>query len=282
MKVLKFGGSSVGDAERIKKVIDIVINSSRQDKIAVIFSAFQGVTDDLIKISRIASKGSSSYRDLFLNLETRHINAVKELISVKHQSRILANLKLNLNELEDVLHGVYLVKELSLRTLDFIMSFGERFSAYIISEAMKDKNIDCAYLDSRIVIKTDENFGSAKVDFDLTNDAIKKHFKNNNSLQVITGFIGSTVNDETTTLGRGGSDYSASIFAAALNADEIEIWTDVDGVLTADPRKVKKAFSIPDLTYEEAMELSHFGAKVIHPPTMQPALNKKIPISYQN
>src|SRR5690606_3052534 len=197
-------------------------------------------------------------------------------------SRILANLKLNLNELEDVLHGVYLVKELSLRTLDFIMSFGERFSAYIISEAMKDKNIDCAYLDSRIVIKTDENFGSTTVDFDLTNDAIKRHYINNNSLQVITGFIGSTVNDETTTLGRGGSDYSASIFAAALNADEIEIWTDVDGVLTADPRKVKKAFSIPDLTYEEAMELSHFGAKVIHPPTMQPALNKKIPIRIKN
>ncbi|MFO7447900.1 MAG: bifunctional aspartate kinase/homoserine dehydrogenase I [Ignavibacteriaceae bacterium] len=283
MKVLKFGGSSVGDSERIKNVINI-IKKSYQDNgnVAVIFSAFHGITDELIKVSQQAARGSGSYETLFQKIETRHIQTAKELISVKSQSRVLANLKLNLNELEDVLHGVYLVKELSARTLDFIMSFGERFSAYIISEAMKDRGVECEYLDSRTVIKTDESFGSAKVNFEITNDQIKSHFSKHNLIQAITGFIGSTSNEETTTLGRGGSDYTASIFAAALEAEEIEIWSDVDGVLTADPRKVKKAFSIPSLTYEEAMELSHFGAKVIHPPTMQPALNKRIPIRIKN
>jgi aspartokinase/homoserine dehydrogenase 1 len=283
MKVLKFGGSSVGNSERIKNVIGIIKKTqSETTGIAIIFSAFHGITDELIKVSRQAARGNTSYEDLFHQIEKRHIMLAKELISVKSQSRVLANLKLNLNELEDVLHGVFLVKELSPRTLDFIMSFGERFSAYIISEAIKDNGIDCEYLDSRTIIKTDENFGSAKVDFGKTNELIKKYFSSHTALQAITGFIGSTVNDETTTLGRGGSDYSASIFAAALDAEEIDIWTDVDGVLTADPRKVKKAFSIPNLTYEEAMELSHFGAKVIHPPTMQPALNRKIPIRIKN
>jgi aspartokinase/homoserine dehydrogenase 1 len=281
MRVLKFGGSSVGNSERVKNVIDI-IKRTQTTNVAVIFSAFQGITDELIKVSRQAARGNNSYEDLFHQIEKRHIMLAKDLISVKSQSRVLANLKLNLNELEDVLHGVFLVKELSLRTLDFIMSFGERFSAYIISEAMKDAGIDCEYLDSRTVIKTDENFGSAKVDFIKTNELIKKYFAQHNKLQTVTGFIGSTVYEETTTLGRGGSDYSASIFAAALDADQVDIWTDVDGVLTADPRKVKKAFSIPNLTYEEAMELSHFGAKVIHPPTMQPALNRKIPIRIKN
>ena len=283
MKVLKFGGSSVGDPKRIKNVISIVKQSIQTNKkIAVVFSAFQGVTDELISLSNMAASGDGEYFERFKSLEKNHILIAKELLNVKTQSNTLANLKLNLNELEDVLHGVFLVKELSPRTSDFILSFGERLSSYIISQILIDNAVDCEFLDSRQIIKTDENFGAAKVDFITSNKNIIKYFKSHKKLQVITGFIASTKTNETTTLGRGGSDYTASIFASALNAKEIEIWTDVDGVLTADPKKVKKAFSLKNLTYEEAMELSHFGAKVIHPPTMQPALDKKIPIRIKN
>ncbi|MFZ0455006.1 MAG: bifunctional aspartate kinase/homoserine dehydrogenase I, partial [Ignavibacteriaceae bacterium] len=240
------------------------------------------VTDELIRISKLASTGNNKYQELFKNLEHRHLSTTKELISVKKQSNILANIKLSLNELEDVIHGVFLVKELSPRTLDFILSFGERLSAYIIANALHDKGIPSEYLDSRELVRTDNNFGNAKVEFELTTKRIKNYFRSHKKLQVITGFIGSTINNETTTLGRGGSDYTAAIFGAALNVSEIQIWTDVDGVMTADPRKVKNAFSLPHITYEEAMELSHFGAKVIHPPTIQPAFSRKIPIVIKN
>ena len=283
MKVLKFGGSSVGDAGKIKNVIEIIKDSIQKNKsIVVIFSAFYEVTDNLLRMSQIAAEGNKEYENLFKKLEEKHINIAKELLAVKTQSSTLASLKLNLNELEDVLHGVFLVKEISPRTQDFILSFGERLSSFIISHSLVDRNIDCEFLDSRTLIKTDESFGNAKVDFDITYRNIRKYFKTHKTLQAVTGFIGSTVNSETTTLGRGGSDYTASIFAAALGAKEIEIWTDVDGVHTADPRKVKKAFPLKGLSYEEAMELSHFGAKVIHPPTMHPAMEKKIPIRIRN
>lgn len=283
MKILKFGGSSVGNAARIKGVISIIRSSIKQNKdISVVFSAFQGITDLLIKMSNLASQGKLEYLDVFKEIETRHIKTIQELIEIKNQSGIIASIKMSLNELEDVTNGVYLVKELSPRTLDFIMSFGERLSCFIINQALIDANIKSEFLDSRQVIKTDNNFGSARVDFNLTNKNIKEYFKAHTKLQVITGFIGSTKNSETTTLGRGGSDYSASIFGAALEVEEIEIWTDVDGVMTADPKKVKNAFALDTVTYEEAMELSHFGAKVIHPPTMHPALAKHIPIRIKN
>ncbi len=283
MKIMKFGGSSVGNTKLIKNVISIIDNTIQDSKeVAVVFSAFKGVTDQLISITHLASRGEGKYTNVFKELESRHSSVAKDIISVSNQSKVFPRLIEMLNELQDVLHGVYLVKEASLRTLDFIMSFGERLSAYIISEALLDNNIKCEFLDSRELVKTNDHFGSAKVDFALTNKNIKKYFDIHRHPQIITGFIGSTVNNETTTLGRGGSDFSTSIFAAALNAETIEIWTDVDGVLTADPRKVEKAFSISNLSYEEAMELSHFGAAVIHPATMQPALDKQIPIKIKN
>jgi len=290
MKILKFGGSSIGSPDRINNVVEIVKNSKKESgKIAVVFSAFHGITDKLITLSKLAAKGDQAYLDLCKEIEEIHLNTIKKIISVRNQSSVLTHVKLTLNELEDVIHGVYLVKELSLRTLDFIMSFGERISAYIISKVFEDRNIESEFLDSRDLIITDPTYGSARIIFDQTNEKIKEYFdehlpagKAGKKLQIITGFIASSLEGQTTTLGRGGSDYTASIFAAALKAKEIEIWTDVDGVLTADPKKVKKAFSIKSLTYEEAMELSHFGAKVIHPPTMQPALNKKIPIRIKN
>jgi aspartokinase/homoserine dehydrogenase 1 len=283
MKILKFGGTSVGSSERIKRVIDIIFDSQRHNKeIAVVFSAFQNVTDQLIRASNLAVKRNIEYLKVFDEIQGRHLRVIKEIISGDVKKETLSEIRMLLSELKDVLHGIYLVKELSPRTLDFVMSFGERLSALIIKYAFTEKNLRTKYVDARELVITDDNFGNARVNFEITNHNIRSCFKEINLLAIVTGFIGSTLDGQTTTLGRGGSDYTASIFGAALNADEIEIWTDVDGVLTADPRKVKNTFSLSNLTYEEAMELSHFGAKVIHPPTMQPALDKKIPIRIKN
>lgn len=281
MKVLKFGGSSVAKPERIRSVIEIV-KPYLQDKPALVFSAFGGVTDSLIALSSAALAGKIEYKDELKQLEARHLDAVRELIGIQKQSSIIAQVKFTFNELEDVLHGVFLVKERTPRTLDYIMSFGERLSAYIIAEAMKDQGIEAEFLDARKVVCTDNTFGYARIDFEKTNELIQNHFKAQPEVQVITGFIGSSPSGETTTIGRSGSDYSAAIFAGALKASDLEIWTDVDGMMTADPRKVKKAFTVKEMTYEEAMELSHFGAKVIFPATMQPAMINRIPIWIKN
>jgi bifunctional aspartokinase / homoserine dehydrogenase 1 len=281
MKILKFGGSSVATPARIQSVIEIVRPYLKAD-VAVVFSAFGGVTDVLIGISKLALESNLEYKTKLAEIEKRHLEAVRELIGVQKQSSILAQVKFMINELEDVLHGVFLVKERTPRTLDYIMSFGERLSAYIISEAFKDKGVAAEFLDARKVVRTDAHFGYAKVDFDVTNKLINDHFKNHTDLQIITGFIGTSETGETTTLGRSGSDYTAAIFAGALHATDLEIWTDVDGMMTADPRLVKKAFTVPQMSYEEAMELSHFGAKVIFPATMQPAMVNHIPIWIKN
>ncbi|HEX5169324.1 MAG TPA: bifunctional aspartate kinase/homoserine dehydrogenase I [Cyclobacteriaceae bacterium] len=281
MRVLKFGGSSVATPQRIQAVTEI-IKPYQNDGVAVVFSAFGGVTDTLIEISQLALQGDTNYTARLEQLERRHLEAVRELLSVQKQGSILAQVKIKMNELEDVLHGVYLVKERTARTLDYIMSFGERLSAYIISEAMKDRGMHAEFLDARQLIRTDDQFGNARVDFETTNQQILTYFQKHDSLQVITGFIGVSESGETTTLGRSGSDYTAAIFAGALQAKALEIWTDVNGMMTADPRMVKKAFTVPQMSYEEAMELSHFGAKVIFPATMQPAMAGKIPIWIKN
>jgi bifunctional aspartokinase / homoserine dehydrogenase 1 len=281
MKILKFGGSSVATPARIQSVIEIV-RPYLGGEVAIVFSAFGGVTDQLIQISVLALEGNAAYKEKLEQLQKRHLDAVRELVGVQKQSSILAQVKIKINELEDVLHGVYLVKEKTPRTLDYIMSFGERLSAYIIAEAMKDKGIGAEYLDARTVIRTDNYYGHAKVDFEVTNKLITDHFRHHSNVQIITGFIATAENGETTTLGRSGSDYTAAIFAGALRASDLEIWTDVDGMMTADPRMVKKAFTVPQMSYEEAMELSHFGAKVIFPATMQPAMVNHIPIWIKN
>lgn len=281
MKVLKFGGSSVATPERIKSVIEITRSYWSSD-VAIVFSAFGGVTDTLIQVSDLALAGNLDYKNKLSEIEKRHLTAVRQLIDVQKQSGILAQVKFMINELEDVLHGVYLVKERTIRTLDYIMSFGELISAYIISEAFKNLGLAAEFLDARKVIRTDSNFGQAKVNFDVTNKLIRDHFAHHSDVQIITGFIATSESGETTTLGRSGSDYTAAIFAGALKASDLEIWTDVDGMMTADPRKVKKAFTVPQMSYEEAMELSHFGAKVIFPSTMQPAMVNHIPIWIKN
>ena len=256
-------------------------NIRENKKIAVVFSAFQGVTDKLIEIGNLAYDRKPLYKEEFKKLYRKHIEIAAEL-NPGNNIKVTEKVNSLFSELEEILHGVYLIKELTSRTLDYILSFGERLSNTIISETMNSRGNSCDYLDASKLVKTSSDFGNARVDFDLTNKNIVKYFKKKKGIQIITGFIGSTMNNEITTLGRGGSDYTASIFGAALNAKAIEIWTDVDGILTADPRKVKNSFPLKSVSYEEAMELSHFGAKVIYPPTMLPALQKKIKIVIKN
>ena len=279
MIIYKFGGSSVGTPDRIKGIIELLrVNPVR----AVVFSAFSGITDQLISTAKRAAAGIPEYTEDLAHIERRHLDAIRELVNVHQQSNTTAVVKMTLNELEDILQGVYLIRECSPKTLDFVQSFGERLSNFIISRALISSNIPCEYLDARNVVRTDASFGSALVNFEVTNPLIRSHFEAHPLLQVVTGFIGSTEHGETTTLGRGGSDYTASIFGAALQAGEVHIWTDVDGVLTADPRKVPNAFTQPEMTYIEALEMSHFGAKVIYPPTIQPLMQANIPIRIRN
>jgi bifunctional aspartokinase / homoserine dehydrogenase 1 len=283
MKVLKFGGTSVGSAETIQQVAEILQKyKKKKEQFAVVFSAMSGVTNLLVEAGKRASESDDSYRSILSEIENKHFDTIKKLLEVKTQSSVVASIRLLINELEDLLHGVFLLKELSPRTLDLVSSFGERLSSFIITEYLNQLGVKSEFVDARTLVKTDSSFGSARVNFKVTDKNIKDHFSKAKDLQIITGFIGSTEKGETTTLGRGGSDYTASIFGAALEAVAIEIWTDVDGVMTADPRAVKSTFTLPAISYVEAMELSHFGAKVIYPPTLQPAFNKKIPIWIKN
>jgi len=283
MKVLKFGGSSVATPDRIKAIIQILKSyHSRGEKFTAVFSAFGGVTDSLIQMSTLAAKGKEEYLDLFKAFRQRHIEAAQILFSQISYERLSKDLEENHNVLKGLLHGIFLVREASPRSMDYVVSFGERNSAFIIANALNDSGINASYLDARKIIVTDQNFRHAKVSMEKTMEKIKSQYSQSADIQIVTGFIAAAKGGLTTTLGRGGSDYTAAILAAGLNAKTIEIWTDVDGVLTSDPRKVKKAFTIPTMTYAEAMEMSHFGAKVIYPPTIQPALAKDIPIVIKN
>lgn len=283
MKIIKFGGSSIGDIDRIKNVLQIVSQAKATDDIAVVFSAFGGVTEDLLRCAELAKKNDPGYQPLLLAMEKRHMLLVKQLIPVQKQSSVLTYVKVRFNELEDLFHGIFLIKEFSPRTSDYVVSFGERISAFILAEALREKGLNTLYVDARDVIRTNDNFGNAKVNFPATNQLIWDLYnKTKDVLLVVTGFVSATDKGETTTLGRSGSDYTAAIFAAALKANSLEIWTDVAGVMTADPKLVYSAITIPQLSYNEAMELSHFGAKVVFPATMQPAMRRKIPIYIKN
>ncbi|MEZ4826304.1 MAG: bifunctional aspartate kinase/homoserine dehydrogenase I [Bacteroidia bacterium] len=285
MKILKFGGSSVASPERIDHVAKIIQRLHQQgENLAVIVSAMGGMTDKLIEMSRLAAAGNLAYLDQLEFFSNKHLDVVNRLIkdSDRHPA-ILQEIIDGQEELGNLLRGLYLTRDLTFRTMDYIYSFGERSSAFILSQVLNSYGTSAIYVNARNLVKTDESYGAAKVNMPLTRENILRHFQENpDAISVITGFIGSTKEGITTTLGRGGSDYSAAIFGYALDAEEIQIWTDVDGVLTADPRRVKQAFSIRYMTYEEAMEMSHFGAKVIYPPTITPALEKNIPIRIKN
>ena len=282
VKVLKFGGTSVAHASNINKVIDIIFDSQKQgEKMVVVVSALSGVTDNLIVLANLASQKDIKYKIVFKAICGRHNQAIKELVDSKKQKQVSKEINKKYKELEKIVKNIFQTKKLPLRSLDAVMSFGEQLSAYIISEAIKNRGVNCEFVDSRTIIKTDENFGEANVDIKNSYKLTSKKLKNK-KLSVMGGFIASTKKGETTTLGRGGSDYTASLVGAALDASVIEIWTDVDGIMTEDPKKMKTALLIPEITYEKAEEMAYNGAKVIHPKTIKPAVLKNIHIYVKN
>ena len=283
MKVLKFGGSSVATSENINKVINIVKESSKNNNIAVVVSALGGVTDLLLEAGNLACSGNKDYLKTFETIEEKHVQVVRALIPINNQGSVLGQIKKMLNKLENTLEGVFLINELSNKTSDKIVSFGELFSSFIIANTMQNNGLDAVLKNSQELIVTDSNFSNAGVIFPKTISNIAAFFKQNHSkIVVFPGFVAKTANGEVSTLGRGGSDYTAAIIAAATNASVLEIWTDVSGMYTANPKFVREAFPIPNISYQEAMELSHFGAKVLYPPTIQPVLKKEIPICIKN
>ncbi|EEI93912.1 homoserine dehydrogenase [Sphingobacterium spiritivorum ATCC 33300] len=283
MKVLKFGGTSVGSADSIRSVLAIVTAAYQAgEKPLVVLSAMSGITNLLTQMAEDAAEGKPFESGIKV-LEEKHFEVVRKLIAVKFQNPVFTKLKLFFNEIEDLLQGIYALKELSNQSRDLVVSYGERCSTFLVSKIAEQHLEESLFVDASHYIKTNSNFGHASVNDEITDQLIRALANTNaDKLMFVTGFIGSNENGRITTLGRGGSDYTAAIFGSVLNASAIEIWTDVNGMLTADPRIVKKAFSLPVLSYTEAMELSYFGAKVIYPPTMIPAFLKKIPIIIRN
>ncbi|ASU33439.1 bifunctional aspartate kinase/homoserine dehydrogenase I [Mucilaginibacter xinganensis] len=283
MKILKFGGTSVGSVQSIQTLLNILRGEVENgEKPVVVLSAMSGVTNLLVAMAEGAANGIEFTAQL-AELEKRHFDVVKSLLTVQNQNPAFTRLKIFFNNLEDLLQGVLTLRELTPKTRDQVLSFGERCSTLMICKIAAQHFPEAHCVDASDLIRTDSSFGQAKVNSELTEQLIRGfHSEHRDKILFVTGFIAANDAGQLTTLGRGGSDYTAAIFGSALNAQEIQIWTDVNGMMTADPRMVKKAFSLPELTYTEAMELSYFGAKVIYPPTMIPAFLKKIPIVIKN
>ncbi len=283
MKVLKFGGSSVGTSEAIQQVIEIITRTGESGPCAIVLSALQGTTDDLIQAGRAAEGGDDGYIEVLSRIGDRHLEAIRELFNNGETLPVTDFVESTIKELADLCEGVRLTRELTPRTLDRILSFGEIVATKIVSAKMTEYGIDNEWKDSRLLIRTNSNHGSAAVDFRETNKRIGEYFAGSTSnIHILPGFVAFDAGGHTTTLGRGGSDYTAAIVAAATDAEVLEIWTDVNGMMSADPRLVRNVRQISHITYREAMELSHFGAKVIYPPTIQPVMGKGIPILIKN
>ncbi|MDR2535539.1 MAG: bifunctional aspartate kinase/homoserine dehydrogenase I [Treponema sp.] len=285
MLVVKFGGTSLGSIEAISNVITILGDKDHAGNVQVaVASAFSGMTDGLIELARKAQAGDSAYTGMLQSMQDRHRETAAYFLKGTERDTAFSLIETMFAELIRILDGIVILQELSLQTLDRIMSFGERLSAALLARILTGAGIPAVYLDTRELIKTDERHGNAQFLMKETFSNIISFFHTLTKpvLYVASGFIGSTLQGAATTLGRGGSDLSAAIFGAALEAEEIEIWTDVDGIMTADPRLVKNAFKIDTISYIEAMELSHFGAEVLYTPTIKSTLKKGIPIYIRN
>jgi bifunctional aspartokinase / homoserine dehydrogenase 1 len=286
MLTMKFGGTSVGDIPRLQEVVSIV-RSYLDRQPVVVASAMGGITDVLLNSAQLALQRETGQVEKRIDaLKDRHLQVIAVL--VKDEARrmdLLLKQSRMFDELANLYRGVSLLRELSVRSLDAIASFGEILSCMQIAAILNDHGIPAEFVDARTIVRTDSHFGEAAVDFSVTNESIRKALQPlvaANIVPVITGFIGSTEDGITTTLGRSGSDYTGSIVGSALESEEIWIWTDVDGVMTADPRHVRGAIVLPEISYREAAEMSYFGAKVIHPKTMMPAIENSIPIRIKN
>ena len=287
MKILKFGGSSLATTDCIRGVARIVLKEARRGPVIVVLSAFQGVTNQLLDCARLAEKNDRRYNAAWKKIAGRHRSAVDSLVGRRRAIRIRSQVDTLLGDLHDALHGVQLLGHSPPRALDLIASFGERLCALIVAAHLARVH-PARFVDARQLVVTDNQFTNANVIFSKTNRAARRYFtdlfqlRRRRPIPVVTGFIGSTSDGQTTTIGRNGSDYTAAILGAALGASVIEIWTDVDGVLSADPKAVAPAFVLPRITYEEAMELSYFGAKVLHPAAIAPAVARRIPLLIKN
>ena len=280
MKVLKFGGTSVGSVESILSLKEIVLKEAQEQNLVVVVSALGGITDKLIQTSRLAVEGKDEWRQEFDNMVDRHHKMIDTIITDARKRETLFNTVDSLFEqLRSIYFGVFLIHDLSAKTQDVIVSYGERLSSQIVATLIDGAK----WFDSRNFIKTEYKNGKHQLDAELTNRLVRKTFADLPRISLVPGFISKDEhNNETTNLGRGGSDYTAAIIAAALNADVLEIWTDVDGFMTADPKVIPAAYTINQLSYIEAMELCNFGAKVIYPPTIYPVCIKNIPIKVKN
>lgn len=283
MKVLKFGGTSMGSASAMKQVIEIVKSKRNGKPVVAVVSAMSGTTDVLLNAGVLAASFDEGYKELLKKSEERHLETARSIINVQQQSATLSLLKKLFNEIEDICNGIFLLGELTNRTKDKLMSYGELLSSQLITAAFISDGVDAAWKDARELIVTNANYGNASVDTVETAELVNNYFNAcAKAVVVVPGFVARNANGVTTTLGRGGSDYTAAIIGAAVNAACVEIWTDVSGMMTADPRMVPNAKIIPNVSYQEAMELSHFGAKVIYPPTIQPVMKKGIPVWVKN
>jgi len=282
MKVLKFGGTSVGSSKNINNVINILENYGKSDSIACVVSAVGGITDKLLLAGKQAQDEDTAFIDTLNVIKSTHFNIIQEL-NPKGSKTITAFVDDKLNALKSLLEGIFLINELSPKTSDKLVSFGELLSSFIIAETMKNRHLSADVKNSQELIITNSNFTKAEVDYTITNQNIRKYFKSaKQNITILPGFISKSRHGEITTLGRGGSDFTAAILAAALHVEQLEIWTDVSGMFTTNPKLVKQAYPIQKISYQEAMELSHFGAKVLYPPTVQPVLGLQIPIHIKN
>lgn len=282
MLILKFGGTSVGSADGIRQVAEIVQQKSSQDDLTIVVSAIGGVTSMLEKASALAMIGDATYEDILYDIERLHLEIIRSLIPAKSQSDLIGQVKCLQNEVEDVSRGVFLLREITPKSKDFILSLGERVSSVLIHVFLHTLMEGVQLLNPLKWIFCDDSYGQGVVQIQKSLEHAKSSMQSLGKVNIMPGFIAASSQNEIITLGRGGSDYSAALMANFLEADKLEIWTDVCGLMTADPRWVPSARTIEHLSYEEALELSHFGAKVIYPPTIQPALERNIPIQIKN
>ncbi len=284
--VMKFGGTSLGNAERMQKVAEILQENAQRADLLVVVSAMAGVTDMLVRSATQASLGvEKQWKGSRQELAHRHREVADQLLSASEQAGILPRLAEQMKHFEDLCSGFTLVREVTPRGMDTLSSLGEVMSSTLVAAILRSRGLKAEAVDATELIVTNDNFGNASPLFEETNAKARERLsglRRHNVVPVVTGFRGATSEGLCTTLGRGGSDYSATILAAALDADEVWIWTDVDGVMTADPRLVPEARILPEISYREAIELSFFGAKVLHPKTIQPVMNKRIPVWIKN
>ena len=283
MKVMKFGGSSVADAARIDTAAQIVIDAANRagsGMPVVVLSALKGATDELIRAASEATVGDAGFRQRVGELRQQHLDVASELL--RSPEAMHNSLSERFRELGDILHGVELVRECTLRTRDLVMSFGELLSSELFAAVLRDRGANARFYDPREFIRTDSGHGSARVNRPLSYERMRETLEEREGIAVVPGFIAATASGVTTTLGRNGSDYTASLIGAGLGVEQVEIWKDVDGVLSADPRYVPDAFVIDHMSFEEAAELSYFGAEVLHPATMLPVQELDIPVIIRN